>query len=87
MAGKFGTPTVPGGKERESEKERERRRGKEAGASGGRRWPAAAVGGFSSPISSDRTFNRARKREIALGGGGDDLPDGCRLHHEALDGR
>ena len=35
------------------------------GAARGQRWPIVAVGGLLSPVSPDRTFKRARKRESA----------------------
>ena len=84
-AGEFNTPTVR--KKRGKVRERERRRGREVGAVGGRWWPAAAVGGLPNPVSPDRTFKRARKRERAFGGGTENLPDRWCLHCEASGGR
>ena len=61
----------------ESEKERER--GREVGAAGGRRWPTAAVGGLPSPVSPDRTFKRAKKRERSEGGRGTYRKNGASI--------
>ena len=48
-------------------RKRERGEGREEGGSHWR--PAAAVGGLPSPVSPDRAFKRAKKRERTLGGG------------------